>query len=1010
MKHKRGLAKIINTIRELPHHRHGTVSANAASTANYLTAVGNVLHDSAGTLFNPRGAQFIGFSRTVPYVEPPGVYNPLTGHGDAWQMVNTYGLNTIRLPILWDRLAPNPATLVSPGVYAHDWTDAAGTLNLNYDTADGYLAIIDKVLQDARGLGLRVILVMHQSGWSSAFDPNSVGFPAWLYPPTPGATYTSGVSPTDQSVAKWEFFQPSGGYARTGIVGPPQDLLVDLWKFLCTRFKDNDTIVGIDFLNEPGWPTAHPLPASPSGIATSGHTPTDVDLVAFYNKCFTMARGIQSRWLLIYENGTYANTVAGRSPLTSASTPPSGSNVVMSWHYYPDNPNNGTGPAGTGTAPALADITTFKGYLEAQRALAQDTFGHPFWVGETNMFSHIENNVAHRLFDYPDTPALLNTTLTLWEALWHDFIDDVTANNYGWSVYSFQYANTGQRSFLQSNGTPKTDIIDAALYTPAPPGGFAGGVAVPITYDGTDAGQVAVGPNTDTPADKSFVVIGADGLASPLGQFMSQKWKDQFYDKGIFGRWDKTPPTLAHDYTGDLVINSDGTAVGTVYDPVDSTGGAPAAGAFTVSTDAGGRVVLTFDCKVKGTLTINGPSDPTKLIVTGKLWVVNPAGTGANTFLDYNTLFSFQPAGGQALFVNCTPWLVNCYMFGSSGDQPMIRFQNCRAHPDGDKPYMDGFCLDAVTRDGIKGGQGTKDPWFRHGTIGSHAYARAATDTSYPAVDFPATVGNPTGGPGSLLFVDTTKMGAWTDPKTGPQTASLSNPPLWEAGATYAQYQVVASDTSKTSNRYWSQHVGNIGNLVGDQQTPGLGLGGSDTHWRFLGDTHSDMGQYGHFENDQTRAAYENVFFYQPNHTGIFNQGVGDTNGHNQTDLGTYTPGTVYKAVNASGKQDQVRIAPHNRAYICIADTDGTQAPPDPTHWATACAYGIWGQYCLAVFNSGAITNNAADNTNGFRDSFFSYGAHNPIQGTGLGDATNAHTLNINNAYGDNAGIPGNNL
>jgi hypothetical protein len=965
-----------------PMHRGSRVGAATpdppASTDLYLHTSGVQIKDKNNTEFLMRGAQWVGFNQagvaysfTPPYTESNP--NPLTGHGDAWQLISTYKLNTVRLGINWHMVERNVPTALGGGVYKHDWTDNAGVINPAWDTPDGYLTALDDAIRDIRNQGGRVILELQQSQWSPGCDPvNGVGLPSWLYTTK---TDPSSTASQEVSAAKWEFFQASGGWARSGVPGPPQDLMVDFWKFICTRYKDDDTVVGIDFLNEPGWPTAHPFPSSVSGLANPS-APTDVKLVAFYQKCINAAAAIQPLWLLIYENGTYANKAAGRAPLTTSTTPPTGSNLVMSWHYYPENPNAADGngvapPLVAGTAPTLAQVNTFISYLTDMVSLAQSTFGHPFWVGETSMFHHLEQTFAKRDFDYTDT--VYSSSYSLWEKLFRDFLAYCTTNHVSWAIWAFQRG--AGRSFLNTDGTPKTDFLSAIGATPDPPPVVELGPTVAIRW-----------VSTAVPGDSGAIVSNL--FTSADSHWESPQWVALYYDAGLFGRGasGRTTPTQVLA-TADVTINSDGTLAGTTI-----TG--TTFGTGFVKSGSDGAVVITCNAQVNS-LTVNGPTNAAQLLITGKLWSINKNLDTSDTRQGYAATFNDTDPGGFVDFESCTVALTNFLSRGAAGKDPGIRFQSCRAK-DSSTPFVDGFLCEYVTRDWLKPGGSNLDLWMRHGTVAAHPYADVITDPV---------------GKGSLPLINN------------------QSPPTWSAGTTYSQWQCVKDPGS--THKFYSLTNSNVGNTLP------TGLGSNNANWQFYGDLHSDGIQAFLSKNTQSRGVAENVFFLWMNHAALYTEeGTKVGTYWNDQDY-QWNSSKAYKAANPTttwtdnsgavkaashiGSPDLVR-ASDGHQYYCVADNTNVNPTTDNgTHWALANTIGSYLRYCLIVGNAEAVANGCEDPTNGARECLFARSFNSkPVQGTksnnnangiqttwvvdptSLGGAAQTRgILNINNVWGD---------
>lgn len=139
-----------------------------------------------------------------------------------------WGMNVIRLGIIWDGLEPEP------GVYD-----------------DEYLAEMDKRIEWAAKYGLYVFLDMHQDLYSVLY---SDGAPEW-------ATLTDGL-PHEHEGKVWSdayltspavqrafenFWANKPASDGVGI----QDHYAAAWRHVAERYADNPTVIGYDLMNEP---------------------------------------------------------------------------------------------------------------------------------------------------------------------------------------------------------------------------------------------------------------------------------------------------------------------------------------------------------------------------------------------------------------------------------------------------------------------------------------------------------------------------------------------------------------------------------------------------------------------------------------------------------------------------------------------------------------------------------------------------------------------------------------
>ena len=124
-----------------------------------------------------------------------------------------------------------------------------------------------------------------------------------------------------------------------------QDELVELWKAIAQRYKDEPTVAGYDLLNEP-------LPKN-TGAAKA----YKAQLEPLYQRLTKAIRVVDSRHIIIVEGADWAND-------WSVFTKPFDPNMVYQFHYYCwDNPST---------------LKSIKPYLDYRTRL-----NAPIWVGET---------------------------------------------------------------------------------------------------------------------------------------------------------------------------------------------------------------------------------------------------------------------------------------------------------------------------------------------------------------------------------------------------------------------------------------------------------------------------------------------------------------------------------------------------------------------------------------------------------------------------------------------------
>lgn len=124
-----------------------------------------------------------------------------------------------------------------------------------------------------------------------------------------------------------------------------QDELVDLWRTIAKRYKDEPAVAGYDLLNEP-------LPAR-----TGAEKAYRDQLEPLYKRLTKAIREVDPRHMIIVEGADWAND-------WSVFTGPFDSNMVYQFHYYCwDNPTR---------------LKSIQQYLDYRRR-----FNAPVWVGET---------------------------------------------------------------------------------------------------------------------------------------------------------------------------------------------------------------------------------------------------------------------------------------------------------------------------------------------------------------------------------------------------------------------------------------------------------------------------------------------------------------------------------------------------------------------------------------------------------------------------------------------------
>jgi endoglycosylceramidase len=167
--------------------------------------------------------------RGVNIVDKSPQRNYLSWHSEEdFARLRDWGMNVIRLGIIWDGLEPEP------GVYN-----------------DAYLAEIDKRIEWAAKYGLYVFLDMHQDLYSVLY---SDGAPEW-------ATLADGLPHTHEGEVWSDAYLTSPAVQRafdnfwanqpapSGI--GLQDHYAAAWRHVAKRYANRPTVIGYDLMNEP---------------------------------------------------------------------------------------------------------------------------------------------------------------------------------------------------------------------------------------------------------------------------------------------------------------------------------------------------------------------------------------------------------------------------------------------------------------------------------------------------------------------------------------------------------------------------------------------------------------------------------------------------------------------------------------------------------------------------------------------------------------------------------------
>jgi endoglycosylceramidase len=209
----------------------------------------------------------------------------------AYDNIEKWGFNFVRLAISWANLEPYRSVRLSP-IELHHWNER-------------YLRAVDAAVRQFTSRGIGVMLEMSQDFWSPAFDryPGSPcpgrGMPAWLYEGTRMNTVVK---------AKIAFFR-NHQHVQEG--------LATAWRVLAGRYVHNPLVIGADMLNEPY-------------LGLHRMSREDMRLGLVYEKLGSAIRQANPNMLLTFQD---SQDVGEGNPLALKGPPPF-ANVVYQFHLY----------------------------------------------------------------------------------------------------------------------------------------------------------------------------------------------------------------------------------------------------------------------------------------------------------------------------------------------------------------------------------------------------------------------------------------------------------------------------------------------------------------------------------------------------------------------------------------------------------------------------------------------------------------------------------------------------
>jgi endoglycosylceramidase len=259
-----------------------------------LSAAGHWMVDANGRVVVLHGINMV--AKRPPY-EPAALG---FGRDDAAFLARN-GFNTVRLGLIYGAVEPEPG---------------------RYD--DGYLASVARTERTLGRSGIFPLLDFHQDLYNERFGGE--GWPAWATvddglpaDPKPGFPATYVASP-GLNRAFDNFWANVAGPADT----PLQDSYAAAWAHVARQFRDRDSVLGYDLLNEP-WPgSVFPTCANVAGCPAFDQG----QLAPMWRRAIAAIRGVEKRHMVFYEPNVLFNFGV------ATALPDLGRNLGFSWHDY----------------------------------------------------------------------------------------------------------------------------------------------------------------------------------------------------------------------------------------------------------------------------------------------------------------------------------------------------------------------------------------------------------------------------------------------------------------------------------------------------------------------------------------------------------------------------------------------------------------------------------------------------------------------------------------------------
>jgi len=245
-------------------------------SSNLLHTEGRWFKDAEGRVVILRGVNVAGNSKVPPFV-------PFTDVSLLDPLVK-WGMNVIRLILIWEAVEPQP-----------------GTYN------DEYVAAIETLVNGAGDRGIHVILDMHQDMFSRYLDNGcGDGCPSWAIDPAIPQDEPS----NDERCLQWYLGVRDSNVLRAfesffANVNGSRDHYIAMWAHVAKRFAANPWVIGYDLMNEPIGDDVSQIAPFYEDVGTAIRE-ADPDGILFIESSILSAMGIASSQLPPLSLGNYA--------------------------------------------------------------------------------------------------------------------------------------------------------------------------------------------------------------------------------------------------------------------------------------------------------------------------------------------------------------------------------------------------------------------------------------------------------------------------------------------------------------------------------------------------------------------------------------------------------------------------------------------------------------------------------------------------------------------------------